>query len=200
MIKNIIFDFGDIFLNLDKPAVFRNMEAFGFEEMTMEMDTLAKQYETGLITSNEFIKTLNALYPKATETDLIVAWNSILLDFPEYRLEFLEQLKEKGIYRLFLLSNTNDLHIGHVVETMGKKRFERFRSCFEGFYLSHEMKMRKPNAEIYEYVLDQNTLIPEETLFIDDTKDNTDSAKKLGIQCWNLQVGEQDIIELTQRL
>ena len=166
----------------------------------MEMDTLAKQYETGLITSNEFIKTLNALYPKATETDLIVAWNSILLDFPEYRLEFLEQLKEKGTYRMFLLSNTNDLHIQHVAQTMGKTRFERFKTCFEGFYLSHEIKMRKPNTEIYEHVLALNTLIPEETLFIDDTKENTDSANKMGIQCWNLQVGEQDIIELTQRL
>ena len=200
MIKNIIFDFGDIFLNLDKPAVFKNMEVFGFKEMTVEMDTLAKDYEAGLMTSKKFILNLNGLYPKATEPDLIAAWNSILLDFPEYRLDFLEELKLKGTHRLFLLSNTNDLHIEHVVQTMGEKRFGRFKSCFEGFYLSHEIKMRKPNTEIYEYVLGQNALAPEETLFIDDTKENTDSAKKLGIRCWNLLVGEQDIIELTQRL
>lgn len=200
MLKNIIFDFGDIFINLDKPAVFRNMVPFGYSNYTDELDLLAKQYETGLITSREFINRLNNLYPKASRKDIVEAWNSILLDFPEHRLEFIENLKDENTHRLFLLSNTNDLHIEYVIETMGEDRFKRFKNCFEGFYLSQQVKMRKPNADIYEYVLNENSLRPEETLFIDDTKENTDSAEKLGIQCWNLQVGEEDIIELAIRL
>ncbi len=200
MLKNIIFDFGDIFINLDKPAVFRNMVPFGYSNYTDELDFLAKQYETGLISSHEFIHRLNNLYPKASRKDIVEAWNSILLDFPEHRLEFIENLKDKDSHRLFLLSNTNDLHIDYVIETMGEDRFKRFKNCFEGFYLSQQVKMRKPNTEIYKYVLNENSLRPEETLFIDDTKENTDSAEKLGIQCWNLQVGKEDITELTQRL
>ncbi|RRQ48280.1 HAD family phosphatase [Maribacter algicola] len=200
MIKNIIFDFGDIFINLDKPAVFKNMEAFGYTEYTDALDRLCKEYEMGHMSSIDFLAGLKEMYPKAAKTDLVDAWNSILLDFPEYRLEFIEELKTKKTYRLFLLSNTNDIHIEYVKRTMGLERFERFRNCFEGFYLSQQIKMRKPNTNIYEYVLNENSLVPEETLFIDDTKANTDSAQKLGIRCWNLLVGKEDIVELNKKL
>lgn len=200
MIKNIIFDFGDIFINLDKSAVFRKMEAFGYTEYTPELDQLCKNYETGLISSGNFLLNLKRLYPNATETELTAAWNSILLDFPEYRLEFIEAFKATGSHRLFLLSNTNDLHIEYVIKSMGRNRFERFKNCFERFYLSQQIKMRKPNPDIYEHVLNENSLTPGETLFIDDTKENTDSAQRLGIQCWNLQVGKEDITELITKL
>lgn len=200
MIKNIIFDFGDIFVNLDKEAIFREMTHFGFQELTPEIDTLAKQYEIGQISSYEFIAKLNSIFPKATPEKIIKAWNSIILDFPERRLRFIEAMKKEGNYRLFLLSNTNELHIDYVKETMGMENYNRFKSCFEQFYLSHEIKLRKPNTAIYEYVLQENTLIADETLFIDDTKENTDSAKGLGILCWHLQVGKEDITDLKEKL
>ncbi|KAA2216878.1 HAD family hydrolase [Maribacter flavus] len=200
MIKNIIFDFGDIFINLDKTAVFKKMAAFGYTEYTDALDLLCKEYEMGLMSSEDFLAGLKEMYPEATETDLLDAWNSILLDFPEHRLEFIENLKAQESHRLFLLSNTNDLHIEYVQKTMGEDRFDRFKNCFEGFYLSQQIKMRKPNSDIYEHVLNENALIPEETLFIDDTKANTDSAEKLGIRCWNLQVGKEDITELNKKL
>lgn len=176
------------------------LEAFGFRELTDDLDLLCKEYETGLISSERFIKGLKSRFPDASEVDLINAWNSILLDFPEYRLVFLEKLCAEKSHRLFLLSNTNDIHIGHVITTMGRKRFQRFKNCFEEFYLSHEIKMRKPNREIFKFVLEKNSLKPEETLFIDDTVENTEGAQQMGIQCWNLKVGKEDIIELTQRL
>lgn len=200
MIKNIIFDFGDIFINLDKPAVFKKIAAFGYTEYTDALDLLCKEYEMGLMSSEDFLAGLKEMYPEATETDLVDAWNSILLDFPEHRLAFIENLKAQESHRLFLLSNTNDLHIEYVKKTMGQDRFDRFKNCFEGFYLSQQIKMRKPNNDIYEHVLNENSLIPEETLFIDDTKANTDSAEKLGIRCWNLQVGKEDITELNKEL
>ncbi|MDC6405983.1 MULTISPECIES: HAD family hydrolase [Maribacter] len=200
MIKNIIFDFGDIFINLDKTAVFKKMAAFGYTEYTDALDLLCKEYEMGLMSSEDFLAGLKEMYPEATETDLLDAWNSILLDFPEHRLAFIENLKAQESHRLFLLSNTNDLHIEYVKKTMGQDRFDRFKNCFEGFYLSQQIKMRKPNSDIYEHVLKNNALIPQETLFIDDTKANTDSAEKLGIRCWNLQVGKEEITELNKRL
>ncbi|MEP2237662.1 HAD-IA family hydrolase [Maribacter sp.] len=200
MIKNIIFDFGDIFINLDKQAPLLEMAKFGFTELTPELDTIFKEYEMGLMESDEFIDQLQAIFNNASREQIKDAWNSIILDFPEERLEFIEKLKNDNKYRLFLLSNTNDLHIDKVKESMGLERFNRFKNCFEVFYLSQQMKMRKPNANIYEKVLADNSLIAAETFFIDDTKENTDSASKLGIKCWNLQVGKQDVLETISHL
>ncbi|MDC0008330.1 HAD-IA family hydrolase, partial [bacterium] len=103
-------------------------------------------------------------------------------------------------YRLFLLSNTNAIHIRKVIEIMGNDRFQRFKRCFEQFYLSHEIGLRKPNADCYEFVLNRNKLIAAETLFIDDTEPNTVAASQLGIQVWHLQVGKEDVSELNSRL
>ena len=200
MIKNIIFDFGDIFINLDKQAPLLEMAKFGFTELTPELDTIFKKYEMGLMESDEFINRLQAIFTNATKDQIKDAWNSIILDFPEDRLKFIEKLKNDNQYRLFLLSNTNDLHIDKVKESMGLERFNRFKNCFEVFYLSQEMKMRKPNADIYEFVLNENQLNANETFFLDDTKENTDAASKLGIHCWNLQVGKEDVLETLSHL
>ena len=200
MIKNIIFDFGDIFINLDKQAPLLEMAKFGFTELTPELDTIFKKYEMGLMESDDFINRLQAIFTNATKDQIKDACNSIILDFPEDRLKFIEKLKNDNQYRLFLLSNTNDLHIDKVKESMGLERFNRFKNCFEVFYLSQEMKMRKPNADIYEFVLNENQLNANETFFLDDTKENTDAASKLGIHCWNLQVGKEDVLETLRHL
>ena len=188
MIKNIIFDFGDVFINLDKEATLT------------ELYTLAKSYEVGKLSSAAFLNSLHHIFPEATPQALTRAWNAIILDFPETRLQFIEELSREANYRLFLLSNTNDMHIEYVKETMGIENYERFKACFEQFYLSHEIKLRKPNTDIYEFVLQKNKLNPKETLFIDDTEENTEGAKKLGIKCWHLQVGLDDITDLKDRL
>lgn len=200
MIKNIIFDFGDIFINLDKQAPLIEMSKFGLTQMTPELDTIFKNYEMGLMKSDDFINVLQSIFSDASREQIITAWNSIILDFPEERLTFIEQLKKENKYRLFLLSNTNDLHIEKVKISMGLERFKRFKNCFEQFYLSQEMKMRKPNSNIYEFVLLENKLIANETLFIDDTKENTVSASELGMLCWNLLVGKEDVIETLNHL
>ncbi|SIQ58374.1 HAD family hydrolase [Maribacter ulvicola] len=200
MIKNIIFDFGDIFINLDKQAPLLQMAKFGFTKLTPALDIIFKEYEMGLMTSDEFVNKLQAIFTNASKDQIKDAWNSIILDFPEERLEFIEKLKSDNKFRLFLLSNTNDLHIDKVKESMGMDRYNRFKNCFDVFYLSQEMKMRKPNADIYEFVLKENNLIAEETFFLDDTKENTDSASKLGIHCWNLQVGKEDVLETLSHL
>lgn len=196
MIKNIIFDFGDIFIDLDKMAPFREMARFGFTSLTPEFDSLAKNYEMGLVTTPEFLNALQYTFPSATKEQLKKAWNSIILNFPEYRLQFIEELRKQDKYRLFLLSNTNALHIAQVQKTMGINDYNRFKGCFEKFYLSHEIKMRKPDAPIYEFVLKENKLQPKQTFFVDDTKENTLSAASLGIKTWNLNVGVEDIIQL----
>ncbi|MBS9463113.1 HAD family phosphatase [Flagellimonas sp. 389] len=200
MIKNIILDFGDIFINLDKSATAKAMEKFGFSGLTTDLDTLFKEYEKGTVSSIAFLNDVSHHFPKATRQDLINAWNAILLDFPDRRLEFIEALAKEDQYRLFLLSNTNDIHIEFVKHQMGMERFNRFRESFEIFYLSYEMGMRKPDAEIFEFVLEENKLITSETFFVDDTKENTDAAASLGIHIWNLKVGKEDITQLKSYL
>lgn len=200
MIKNIILDFGDIFIDLDKSATPRAMQKFGFEQLTPELDLLFKNYEKGLLSSNAFLETVSGFFPRANREDLISAWNAILLDFPDNRLEFIEALSRENRYRLFLLSNTNDIHIEFVKQKMGMEKFNRFKNAFEVFYLSYEMGMRKPDTEIFEHVVKANGLNVSETLFVDDTKENTDAAAGLGIHVWNLQVGKEDITQLKSRL
>ena len=200
MIKNIIFDFGDIFINLDKEIIFREIQKYGNPSLTPELIILSNAFEVGQISPDIFINGLQSYFPKASTQEIIAIWNGMLLDFPDYRLEFIEKLAIESKYRLFLLSNTNALHIPEVAKIMGESKFQRFKNSFEQFYLSHEIHLRKPNADIYEFVLEKNTLDPIETFFVDDTFENTQSASKLGIKTWNLIVGQEDIIQLKSKL
>lgn len=196
MIKTIIFDFGDVFINLDKPAIEREIKALGVPEITPEMLEQAAAYEKGSITSEAFVSYFTSQFPYIKASDFIKAWNAIILDFPEYRLEFIEQLAKTQAYKLILLSNTNAFHIEQVIENIDLARYNRFKACFDPFYLSHEIHLSKPHADIYEFVLNENNLKPEECIFIDDTKENTDAAAALGIHVWHLTPGEDDIITL----
>lgn len=194
MIKTIIFDFGDVFINLDKTATTRELNKLG-STVTAEMIALAERYEIGALSTDEFITHAKQHYPNLTETQLIHAWNAIILDFPEYRLEFLETLTQKNNYRRILLSNTNALHIERVKEAMTLDRYERFKSCFDQFYLSHEIGYRKPNADIFEFVLTKNQLKPGDCLFIDDTAEHLQTASKLGLEVWHL-TEDLDVVQL----
>jgi putative hydrolase of the HAD superfamily len=195
MIKNIIFDFGDIFINLDKQGTYKAMAALGVTEITTEMMDVYHQYEKGLMTTEAFI---SFFYEKFNipKKDLVDAWNAVLLDFPKRRLDFLQELAKSKKYRLFLLSNTNDLHIKWVQNSLGDTFYNEFKNCFEQFYLSYEINFRKPDVEIYEFVLNENDLIAPQTLFVDDLKENTDAASTLGIQTWNLIPKQDDVTEL----
>ena len=196
MINTLIFDFGDVFINLDKPAIERSLNKLGISTITGEMIETAKVYEKGLISTNEFINSFTKKFPTITNKQFTKAWNSIILDFPEHRLTFIENLASLKKYKLILLSNTNALHIDKVIENMSLKRYCRFKKCFDKFYLSHEIKLRKPDHYIYEFVLNENNLMAKNCFFIDDTKENTDTAKKLGLLTWNNNPEKDDIINL----
>jgi len=195
MIKNIIFDFGDIFINLDKQATYKEMAKLGVTKISDEMIAVYHEYEKGLMATDEFITFYHDKFGIKKE-DLVFAWNAILLDFPKKRLDFLKDLARSKRYRLFLLSNTNDLHIKWVQNSLGEEFCNEFKNSFEQFYLSHEINFRKPDSEIYEFVLKENNLLADETLFVDDLKENTDSASKLGIHVWNLIPEKEDVTEL----
>jgi len=194
MIDAIIFDFGDVFINLDKQATMDGLKGLGISKWNEDLDQLNLQYEVGGISEADFLYGIQKHTNNASIEDIAKAWNAILLDFPLYRLEFLQMLSQK--YRLFLLSNTDAIHINTFEQKTGTSFYSAFYQCFEKIYFSFEIGMRKPNPEVYNFVLDQNGLQAKHTLFIDDKKENTDAAETLGLPVWNLQVGEEDVIDL----
>ncbi|PKH66155.1 haloacid dehalogenase [Flavobacterium sp. ALD4] len=194
MINAIIFDFGDVFINLDKQATVDGLRNLGLTDWNDDLNQLNIQFETGQITRNNFIEGIQKHIPNASKEEILKAWNAILLDFPLYRLEFLQMLSKK--YRLFLLSNTDAIHIETFEQNNGASFYGDFYKCFEKVYFSFEIAMRKPNLGIYNYVLNEHDLQAKRTLFIDDRKENTDAALSLGFEVWNLQVGKEDVVDL----
>lgn len=194
MPKTILFDFGDVFINLDKTATFRELKKLGLSAFSPEMEQFNNAYEKGEITSAKFVEQYRQWFPQAEKQQLINSWNAILLDFPKHRLEFLENLAASNNYQLLLLSNTNEIHIDWIKNNI--PFYERFKSCFKKFYLSHEIGLRKPDAEVFEFVLNDNKLQAEQLFFIDDTQMHADAAQKMGIQVWNLDPTTEDITQL----
>ena len=195
MIKNIIFDFGDVFLDLDKDGAMKNaLELFKIDGLTEEMVSVNCLYEQGLIKTTEFVDFYFNYFPQLSRQDIIEIWNYVLKEFPLQKMDFLKQLREENQYKLVLLSNTNELHMDWVKKYV--PFFPEFKSCFHNFYLSHEINLRKPDKEIFELVLKENNFIPSETLFVDDTKENTDAAEKLGIHIWNIDETKESIVNL----
>lgn len=194
MINTIIFDFGDIFINLDKQASITAFKNLGLTEWNADLEQLNLQFETGKISREDFLFGIQKHIPTASIKQITMAWNAILLDFPLYRLEFLQMLSQK--YRLFLLSNTDAIHIENFEQTNGISFYRDFYQCFEKVYFSFELGMRKPEASIFEFVIKEHNLLPKNTLFVDDNLQNIESAEKLGLQVWHLQKGEEDVIDL----
>jgi len=197
MIDTIIFDFGDIFINLDKEATISGLKKLGMTEWNSELDRLNLLFETGDISHEDFLKGFQEQLPNASIEEILEAWNAVLLDFPLYRLEFLQMLSKK--YRLFLLSNTDSIHIETFENKSGTSFYSDFYQCFEKVYFSFEIGMRKPNPEVFKYLINKHELSPKRTLFVDDKKENTDSAAALGFHIWNLQVGKEDVVDLFEK-
>lgn len=194
MIKTLLFDFGDVFLSLDKSATQAQLKRFGITELNKEMQIKNQAYEMGLIPTKDFIAYYTEKFPQMSKTDFIQAWNSILLDLPIHKLNFLKNLAADKQFELILLSNTNDLHIQWVEENIAV--FSEFKACFDAFYLSYEIELRKPNKDIYQFILNNHSRKPEEIMFIDDTKENIDTASKLGFRTWHIQAGQEDVVDL----
>jgi FMN phosphatase YigB (HAD superfamily) len=197
MIHTIIFDFGDIFINLDKQATVEGLKKLGLSEWNEDLNQLNLQFEKGEIPQEEFLLGIQKQVPNASLIEILEAWNAILLDFPLYRLEFLQKLSKK--YRLFLLSNTDSIHIETFEQETGISFYSDFYQCFEKVYFSFEIGMRKPDAEIFNYLIQKHELSVKNTLFVDDKKENTDAALSLGFHVWNLQVGQEDVINLFEK-
>lgn len=194
MVNTIIFDFGDIFIDKDKKAKDDALKKLGLTEWGADMERLEEKLETGIIKEEEFLKGIQQKIPNSTLDEIKDAWNAGIGEFPLYRLEFLQKLSEN--YRLFLLSNTDPIHIEKFEQDAGASFYSDFYQCFEKVYFSHEIGVRKPDEEAYYYLINKHEIQPKRTLFIDDKDFNTNAAEVLGFHVWNLKVGEEDVVDL----
>jgi putative hydrolase of the HAD superfamily len=195
-IKNIIFDLGGVLINIDYDRTtnaFRDLGFPHFEKMYSQFmaDQLFEKLETGKITGEAFYKVMLAVGNRGiTATDLKTAWNSMLLDFRKESLDFLNTLKPS--HTLFLLSNTNTIHLEAVnVILKAQTGLDSLESLFTKSYYSHLIGFRKPNRDVFDFVLEDAGLDPAETFFIDDSANNIDTAKKLGFKTHLLLPGEK---------
>ncbi len=188
-VKNLIFDLGNVIIDLDIPRTELSLDHVlgedykkNIKEIVGERD-IFNDFEIGKINEETFFKTLRkaALTP-LTLRQIKDAWNAMLLQIPLERLKMLERLEKK--YRVFLLSNTNSTHIdwirGYLREVHNIHDFEK--KYFEKVYYSHEISLRKPHTDIYDFVVNDAKLIASESLFIDDNKENIEGAKLAGLQ------------------
>ncbi|MEM9991349.1 MAG: HAD-IA family hydrolase [Bacteroidota bacterium] len=197
MLKNIIFDFGNVLIDLELEQTTIELSKFIFQKLAPAQrqhlhETLFDVYEVGKMTEQDFLDALryHADVP-ATQQEMIDAWNAMLIGIPVHRFDFLRSL---GDYRLFLLSNTNETHLKWVdqhLRSVHAINMQDFNQYFEKAYYSHLIHLRKPNAAIYEFVLQDANLKAAETLFIDDNAANIAAAKALGFQTIHLGIKEE---------
>lgn len=191
-IKSIVFDLGGVLLNLDysrTTTAFQklvpNLGSFDAIYSRTSQTQLFENFEIGNISASEFRQGIRRIANKEITDDAIdKAWNAMLLDFPIKRLQMLEKLKLN--YNLFLLSNTNEIHLAAYTKILASTfGFRNLSHIFEKEYYSHQLKMRKPTQEIFQFVLESNKLKAIETLFIDDSAEHVKTAQQLGLKtCW----------------
>ena len=193
-IKSIIFDLGGVLLNISYQNTIHEFEKLGVDNSSTfyskkSQTNIFNLLETGEISENELIREIQSSCKSATRKQIIFAWNSMLLDLPKNRTNLLENLKEK--YQLFLLSNTNSIHIKEFKSGLGEEKYLKFYNLFDKVYYSHEIGVRKPHSETFRLVLDENNLKEKEVLFIDDSPQHIEGAKELGIHTYHLKDNEE---------
>ena len=210
-IKNIVFDLGGVLVGLDGQRSIAAFDALGCERVSEYIrehrtEDLFYRIELGLITTHEFCEEVRQMTAtSASDEEMVGAWNALISPVTARRRNTLWSLRESG-YRLYLLSNTNDMH-WQLCRRMFSEFFQSLRFVkaplraergvrsdelpFEQVFLSYEMHLSKPDVEIFREVLRQADLKAEETLFIDDNEDNIRSASSLGFQTyWNREIDD----------
>ena len=196
-IRNIVFDLGNVIININPDLTllkFKELGVASFDEMysIMRQTDVFDRLDTGKITLPEFRRAIRDFAQiNLADEQIDDAWCAMLLDFPEENTELLRKLRVEG-YQLYLLSNTNEMHIEYYIKYL-KHRFGRdlFTELFDRAFYSHEIGYRKPNREAYEYVLKVERLKPAETLFIDDLEHNVIAARQTGMQAYHHSKGDR---------
>ena len=198
--KAIIFDLGGVILNIDYEKTISAFKTLGIPNFN-DLYTQAQQnhvfdnIETGKITPAEFRTYIKEeSHVNLNDDDIDMAWNAMLLDLPLKRIELLKEIAKD--YPIYLYSNTNEIHLNSFRKSIGEKYGDEklLESLFIKTYYSHEINMRKPNADGFLKIVRENNLDIESTLFIDDSEQHIIGANKVGLQ--TVWLHDKDITEI----
>ena len=198
-IRNIVFDLGGVLVNLDFKAAINGLQKAGFANVKEQLQAFDREgifqkFELGEMSADEFRSAIRENSTVSlTDEEVDDLWNAMLLEVPREKLELILHLR--GKYMVYLLSNTNSIHWDYVCKNAFNYRGFRVNDYFEETFLSYEMHLAKPDKAIFEKVLEEANLLPEETLFIDDSEANCKAASELGIHTHHYHIGE-DLKEL----
>ena len=193
-IKNIVFDLGGVLVDLDFKAAINGLQQAGFANVKEQLQTLHQggifqKFELGEMSADEFRTAIRENSTvELTDEEVDNLWNAMLLEIPREKLELILDLR--GKYMVYLLSNTNSIHWDYVCKNAFNYRGFRVNDYFEETFLSYEMHLAKPDKAIFEKVLQDANLLPEETLFIDDSEANCKAAEEVGIHAHHYHIGD----------
>jgi len=188
--KNIIFDLGNVLLNLDFDASIEAFKKLGLDDKVVDKkqaysNPVFYELETGQISAGNFRKRMREILnnPDVTDQQIDDAWTAMILDIPPKRVEVIQGLNKN--YNIYLFSNTNEIHIKKLHKQFKSEHGIEFPSLFVKDYYSHEIHARKPDLSSYKKVIELSGVNPDETLFVDDLEKNILAAKKTGLRtCW----------------
>ena len=193
-IKNIVFDLGGVLVDLDFKAAINGLQKAGFANVKEQLQSFDREgifqkFELGEMTAEEFRTAIRENSTVTlTDEEIDALWNAMLLEIPREKLELILDLR--GKYMVYLLSNTNSIHWDYVCKNAFNYHGFRMDDYFEETFLSYEMHLAKPDKAIFEKMLNDANLLPEETLFIDDLEANCKAAEEVGIHAHHYHIGD----------
>jgi len=195
-LKTIIFDFGGVILDIDPQLTINHFEKLGMEDSSKFLEekfinNVIKKFEKGILTPEVFRdKVRECAGMNFTDQEIDDAWNALLFDIPAERIRVIEEVKKN--YKILLLSNSNEIHYDLYVRDLQLRfGYREFDELFDKAYFSFDLHLAKPDPDIYEFVMYQHKLKPEETLLIDDRTDNIEAARSLGWKTYHLQAPQR---------
>ncbi len=193
-IKTIVFDLGGVLIDLNFQRALDAFAQAGLKDIAHEVQSFSREgifmdLELGNISTQDFFEAIQKKAGYSLSIEQIAEyWNLILLDIPQEKLELIRELKKH--YTVHLLSNTNEPHWEFIRKNCFEKDGYQLSDYFEKVFLSYEMHLAKPDKAIFEQMLAEAQLVPEETLFIDDSEANCHEASKQGVIVHHYQIGE----------
>lgn len=193
-IQTYLFDFGGVLIDLDRRRCVESFRALGMPAMENLLHDFRQQdflleHEKGRVSDEAFrnhVRACIGCYVDDARID--AAWNSFLVDVPGYKLDFLLSLRKE--HPVYLLSNTNGIHWHWACRHVFSRGGHSVEDYFDRVFLSYEMKMAKPDAGIFRRVIEETALVPQKTLFIDDSEANCTTARSLGFVIYTPQPHE----------
>lgn len=189
-IDNIIFDLGGVILDIDfgkTAAAFQALGVQNYPEFFSQhhASPLFQNLEIGTISPTTFyagLRELTGIF--LTDLQIRDAWNAMLGDYHREKMEYLLKLSQK--YRLFLFSNTNQIHYDYFAPVCAKEFGRPLESYFSHANFSHTLGLRKPSPESFQAIIDEQKLNADRTLFVDDTVENIKGATQVGLHTFHL--------------